>query len=149
MEAKTIPLFTANLSRTQIESGVPFEVTDKDWLLSISDAAAMAPVFKDKWDNVFTFFFDDEEVETWPGIITTDTANHVASVIKAAKSCNKNLWVHCNAGMCRSGAIVEVLSLLGFQIVEDFRAAERVPNTLVFKLVRQQFPELRYSWENQ
>ena len=34
---------------------------------------------------------------------------------------NRNVLVHCHAGICRSGAVVEVGTMLGFTATERFR----------------------------
>jgi protein-tyrosine phosphatase len=70
----------------------------------------------------------------------------MANFIMKARALNKNVWVHCHAGVCRSGAVVEVLSLLGWTVSSQY-SPRRIPNTHVFKLLRLQFEELKNSWE--
>lgn len=146
MNANQLPLFTANLSRRQVEAGVPFEVGLNDWLISINDFDGATPNFANKWQEVLEVFFDDIEEEQEEAI-NVFQAFQIASFINRARHQQKNVWIHCTAGICRSGAVVEVLKLLGFTVAEDFRASERIPNSRVFSLVRWQFDDLRYSWE--
>lgn len=44
-----------------------------------------------------------------------------------------NVVVHCHAGICRSGAVAEVASLVGFQVLDGLR----IPNVLVKKKLMQ------------
>jgi predicted protein tyrosine phosphatase len=150
MELKNITMdkFTANFSRVTIETRFPFQLNHRDWLISINDAAGWAPSVKDNFDQVFEFYFDDEADPTWPGIMQQDQAIQLANVISNARDMHKNLWVHCTAGMCRSGAVVEVLGLLGWTITDEF-SPRRIPNTHVFRLLRQQFPEISQSWDDE
>jgi rhodanese-related sulfurtransferase len=146
-----LPRFTANFPKAIFGKGLgggpfPFELTDRDWLISINDAAAFPPELKQPFDRVATFFFDDESNPEWPGIMPVEDAVRMADFIKEARDLNKNVWAHCHAGICRSGAVVEVLSLLGWTVADD-HSPRRIPNTHVFKLLRLQFDELKNSWE--
>lgn len=139
-------LFTANLPRAVIEHGFPFEIDHRDWLISISDAAGSPPKVKDKFDEVFFFFFNDD-TPPHDGVMEPRQAEMMADIIRKAREHNKNIWVHCTAGICRSGAVVELLKILGWTVVDDF-SPRRLPNTHVFSLLRRQFPELSQSWDD-
>lgn len=139
--------FTANFPRAVVESGFPFDRTPaKDWLISISDFDTLnaQPVHGFGW-IMFARFDDTEDPENSQGI-SDETALQIASFIEEARKANANVWVNCHAGMCRSGAIVEVLSLLGWVVADEF-SPKRVPNLLVFNKIRKHFPELLNSWE--
>lgn len=138
--------FTANFPRGVIESRFPFELTDRDWLISISDAAAMSPNIRDDFDEVFHFFFDDD-VPPAEGVLNDLQAAQLAAVIHKARELEKNVWVHCNAGICRSGAVVELLALLGWTLADEF-SPRRLPNTHVFSTLRKYFPEVSQSWDD-
>lgn len=148
MSALTIPMFTGNFSRIQIETGLPIEIGQKDWLISISDANGMLPFVPDRFGELQFYFFDDQDEPDMPGVISPLDAMAMAGFIRAARINKANVWVHCTAGMCRSGAVVEVLKLLGWRIMDDF-SPQRVPNVLVFNMLRKEFPELLYSWEQE
>lgn len=137
--------FTANFPRKVVETRFPFEVGFQDWLFSIIDPTRAPVKVHSEFDQVFTWSFADVEFgET--NAMRPDQAQRMAHLIREAKQLNKNVWVHCTAGICRSGAVVEVLGHLGWTVVNDFSPA-RVPNAHVFNLLRLQFPELRQSWE--
>lgn len=139
--------FTANFSRSQVEGRFPFELTDRDWLISIADRNAAAADVKGNFDQVFHFGFDDcDESDTLHFAMREHQAEKMAQIIRDAAAQNKNVWVNCHAGMCRSGAVVEVLGLLGWTIVDDF-SQKRLPNVHVFKSLRLQFDELKHSHE--
>lgn len=61
--------------------------------------------------------------------ISDDQAKELADIIKLAKEANLNIAVHCHAGLCRSGAVVEAAVRYGF---EDPKK-DRFPNILVLK----------------
>lgn len=138
-------MLTANFPRKVIETRFPFEVGPQDWLISIIDVGCQPAQVRSPFDRVWTWCFADVQVHE-RGAMTPEQAQKMANVIHHAKAMQKNVWVHCTAGMCRSGAVVEVLNLLGWSIVDGF-SPERVPNDHVFNLLRLQFPELRQSWE--
>lgn len=143
--------FTANFPRVDIEHRFPFEVGAKDWLISIAGHDMEPAKVKAPFNRILFIHFDDVEEDLEflnEKAITEQQAKIIADFIKKAQATDKNVWVNCHAGMCRSGAIVEVLALLGWQIVEGF-SPQRIPNRLVFNLVRQQFDELLNSWEKE
>jgi hypothetical protein len=142
-------LFTGNFPRATIEHGLPFAIGEKDWLISINGPDERAAKPADKFGHVFPFHFDDvDEFRCPPGFVkmSEEQAGVMAMIALKAKEELANVWVHCHAGICRSGAVVEVLSLLGFMIFDDW-SPQRLPNTHVFRTLRLQFPELRNSWE--
>lgn len=139
--------FTANFPRAVVESGFPFDRTPaKDWLISISDVDTpnVRPVHGFGW--IMFARFNDTEDPTDPHCISDETALQIVALIEEARKANANVWVNCHAGMCRSGAIVEVLRLLGWVVADEF-SPRRVPNLLVFNKIRMHFSELLNSWE--
>jgi len=51
----------------------------------------------------------------------------LVTLLKFAIDMHVNVVVHCHAGLCRSGAVVEVASMMGFTPVEKLR----IPNLRV------------------
>jgi predicted protein tyrosine phosphatase len=72
--------------------------------------------------------------------ITDDQAKHIADILIDAKDKSFDVTVHCTAGICRSGAVVEVATMLGFIPVHN----NRTPNTLV---KRKLMKELGLTYE--
>lgn len=81
--------------------------------------------------EVHRFEFADVECADEPGAIVADQAGHLAMILQNALAESRNVVVHCHAGICRSGAIVECAIMLGFEAVHD----DRIPNTLVKNLI--------------
>lgn len=131
-----------------IETAFPFETSCKDWLISIADHdvadALVSP--HARFDRVLFLKFDDSEEEDDPHAISEQDVDKIIMLIDEALVLNKNVWVNCHAGICRSGAVVEVLELLGWTVVDDY-SIPRIPNRLVFNKIRRRFDSLRNSWE--
>lgn len=56
-----------------------------------------------------------------------EDAQRLVGLLQHALDERLHVVVHCTAGVCRSGAVVEVAEMMGFTPVERFRA----PNMLV------------------
>ena len=97
-------------------------------LIQISDLLSEHPTPKMKFKEVHGFKFEDiEEDEEWA--ISDEQAQEIAGLLRRAKEQHMNVIVHCHAGLCRSGAVVECGLLLGFNPPDKIR----IPNTLVKK----------------
>ncbi len=124
-----------NISRGTAEK-LPWTVDNRDWLISIHSVGSKEANISAPFGMIFRFCFNDVEKEEL-NPITQQDAEAIASIIKEAeKSQIKTLWVHCDAGICRSGAIVEAAALLG-HTPDDEISNERFANGLVFNLVRK------------
>lgn len=135
---------TANWSRKTVEELKPYEnsTLDKDILISISDPYTMQPKIQAKFAKIHYFnFLDEIDIKYGDFLFVEDDAIVLAEIIRDAKEKKQNIWVHCQAGICRSGAIVEILSRLGWEIIEEM-CNKRVPNPLVYRLLMEQFPEI-------
>ena len=77
----------------------------------------------------FQFFDAEEPTEYFPesALFSDSQASMIARVLKTALENNNDVLVHCVVGQCRSGAVVEVAEILGFD--ECFRY--RLPNIRV------------------
>jgi rhodanese-related sulfurtransferase len=62
-----------------------------------------------------------------PALITDDQACEIISILVDAYESKSNVVVHCSAGICRSGAVVEVGVMMGFTDISN----TRIPNLLV------------------
>ena len=76
-----------------------------------------------------TRFFPEEK------LISDEQAEDIASILIRALDKGQDVLVHCVVGQCRSGAVVEVAEMIGFD--ECFRY--RHPNTRVKRKLMEQF----------
>ena len=87
--------------------------------------------------HLFRFFdIEPEEVhdETQVGEIVPAQAVIIEYILSEALNEGYNVVVHCNAGLCRSGAVAEVGVMMGF---DDLRRP-RTPNLFVKRLLMNQ-----------
>lgn len=141
---------TANYPRDIITGkagfSFPFEVTSEDWLISICSRNDQDAHVEKKFGKVLFMKFDDVGTGH-PGKITPTEAEEVANFIKKAKERQKNVWVNCQAGICRSGAVVSLLIDLGWEYADSPVSPGRIPNHVVYDAIRKHFPELKQSWD--
>lgn len=90
-----------------------------------------APNPKEKFTERYIFQFMDVD-NNYEGITKLD-AFALVTILKKALESNHNVIVHCTAGICRSGAVVEVAEMMGFDKCE----AGRIPNTRVKRLMME------------
>lgn len=129
-----------NLSMSDVVQGRFPDWCDKDTILiqiqdtDNSPTAKFANVKKrGRFVSCVQMRFDDIDKPD-PGyftVISDDQAKQLADVIKHAKLNDLNIAVHCHAGLCRSGAVVEAAVRYGF----DDPKKTRMPNTLVLKKI--------------
>lgn len=91
------------------------------------------PRFWNLFDEIHQYcFLDLEETDiNSPGYsyrISNEQAENLANVIRMAFIEEKNIIVHCVAGICRSGGVVEAAEAFGFKAVPTLY---RLPNLLV------------------
>lgn len=122
--------FIENASRFDVATGFHSDPGPNAMLIQISDLLSEHPKPKLPFKEVHGFRFEDiEEDEEWA--ITQDQANEIGALLKRAKEHNMNVIVHCHAGLCRSGAVVECGIFIGFNPPDRLR----MPNTLVKKKI--------------
>lgn len=123
-----------NASRFDIRTGFHMKVKPDTILIQISDMGCDQPTPIRKFNEIYQFFFDDVEIEDHASI--TDThASLLAKILTVAHSKNQDIIVHCHAGICRSGAVVEAGIYVGF---EPSPNRNRMANSLVKgKIVHQ------------
>lgn len=66
--------------------------------------------------------------------IQTDQARELVRLLQHALDCHMNVVVHCQAGVCRSGAVAEVGVMMGFQDVGRMR----IPNVRVKQMMMRE-----------
>lgn len=133
---------TSNFSHKQVtdisSAPAPENFSKSDYLISIRDIGAPIKEIVLPISNVLHLAFEDIAMEI-DGVITDTQAKLIADFIKEAREKKLNVWANCHAGVSRSGAIVELLSQLGWEINENIRSRSRVPNHLVFNKLRKHF----------
>jgi len=87
--------------------------------------------------HVFEFLDAEEPTRFFPEeqLISDQQAEDIASILIRALEEDRDVLVHCVAGVCRSGAVVEVAEMLGFD--ECFRY--RLPNIRVKRKLMSRF----------
>lgn len=140
---------TANFPRSVInevgKDRFPFHVTDNDWLISIADTDALNVVPKKPFGRVLFMSFNDCEYNA-AGRMTEAQADQMAEFILEAMKLQKNVWVNCHMGICRSGAVARLLNELGWEM-DDRHSPERRPNMHVYQTLRKRFGQLKQSWD--
>lgn len=115
--------FVENVSRDAIEKGLHHGFNyDKDLLIQITDPDSEFPIPKYEFKNVVQFKFFDSEEEDGP---TDQQALEISTQILLAFNRGQNILVHCQAGLCRSGAVAEAAIMLGFTEVHKRRWPNR------------------------
>lgn len=122
--------FIQNASLQDVRDGNHWDAGDGGILIQIVDPDMEFPVPKKLFDEVYRFKFLDLDVPG-PQAISRDQANEIAKVVASAVKRDRNVIVHCHAGVCRSGAVAEFGCTLGMEDTMRFRA----PNLLVKKML--------------
>lgn len=123
-------LFIENVAKSDIPTGNHFDCGERSILISINDPASYPPVPKHKFAEVHHFEFLDLEGNEGYGeefLCTHEDATLLVDILQHALDQRLHVVVHCTAGVCRSGAVVEVAEIMGFTPVDRYRA----PNLLV------------------
>ena len=93
-------------------------------LISITDPAGWKPNPKHNFKEVHEFeFLDAEDEDGFPDEckIQDEQAENIIALLNRAKENHMNVVVHCFAGICRSGAVVEVAEMMGFTPTDRYR----------------------------
>lgn len=113
-----------NVSRYDVENGLHSDMGENALLIQIGDPASFFPIPKKDFRVIVQYeFLDAEDEDDFPEelkISDIDAAS-IVEWLKYALDHSMNVLVHCHAGICRSGAVVEVASMMGFTPTERFR----------------------------
>lgn len=115
-----------NVSKADVHNGHHSDLGENCMLIRIQDPATQfGKVFhSDMFKEVHEFeFLDAEDTDGFPDEckISDEQAQQLVSLLQKAQRCSMNVIVHCHAGICRSGAVVEVATMMGFTAVERYR----------------------------
>ena len=105
-----------NCSRADIKNGTHGKVTPNTILIQISDVGYEQPKPLMYFRRSFQFWFDDvNENET--NFLNDTSSIVIAKLLRSAYKNDYDIIVHCHAGLCRSGAVVEAALHIGFNPV--------------------------------
>ena len=115
-----------NVSWDDVKHGNHTDMGDNAILIQISDPASFFPEPKAAFRAIDKFEFldaEDTDIERYgeQPLISDYQANKLVCILQNALTDNMNVLVHCHAGICRSGAVVEVASMMGFTPTDRFR----------------------------
>jgi predicted protein tyrosine phosphatase len=126
-----------NVAAADIPTGFHHDVGPNSMLISITDPAGWRPEAKQQFKERYDFEFldaEDDDKEPEEAKITDAQAEKIVTLLQQALDNRMNVVVHCMAGICRSGAVVEVGVMMGFNDCEKYRQ----PNLRVkHKLMKQ------------
>lgn len=126
-----------NVSWDDVKNGWHSDMGDNAMLIQIADPATFFPEPKRTFKEVHQFEFldaEDSDVERYgeEPLFSDEQAKQIVELLLLAKSRSMNVLVHCHAGICRSGAVVEVGTMIGFTATDRYRQPNlRVKNKLM------------------
>lgn len=124
-------MWIENVSREDAKNGHHSFDEGNTILIQIADPASGFITPARKFEQVHQFEFLDIERDGDQNLmgfaITRQQGQEIVTILQAAMGQNRNVVVHCHAGICRSGAVVEVGTMMGFESTNRYRQ----PNMLV------------------
>ncbi len=113
-----------NVSMSDVHLGHHSDLGENCMLIRISDPAYGFYPTKRTFKEVYEFeFLDAEDEDKFDDDfkISDAQAQHLVQLLQRAMAKSMNVLVHCHAGICRSGAVTEVGTMMGFTATERFR----------------------------
>ena len=113
-----------NVSWDDVKNGHHSDMGENSMLIQIADPATFFPVPKKQFREVYQFeFLDVEDNDPFPDEckISDMQASELVCLLQYALNHSMNVLVHCHAGICRSGAVVEVGTMMGFNATDRYR----------------------------
>ena len=113
-----------NVAASDVSTGFHYDCGPNAMLISITDPAGWKPLPKHNFREVHEFeFLDAEDEDGFPDEckISDEQAEQLVILLNRAKENAMNVVVHCHAGICRSGAVVEVATMMGFTATDRYR----------------------------
>ena len=93
-----------------------------------------AQMFKEVHEFEFLDAEDEDGFEDETKI-SDDQATELVRLLQHALDNSMNVVVHCHAGICRSGAVVEVATMIGFTPSDKFRQPNIRVKTKMMKVL--------------
>jgi predicted protein tyrosine phosphatase len=116
--------FIENVSKSDVFNGHHYDAGENSMLIRIQDPATEFGKIKYQFKEVYEFeFLDAEDEDGFPDEckIQDNQAVEIVRLLQRAQENHMNVVVHCHAGICRSGAVVEVASMMGFTPSDRYR----------------------------
>ena len=116
--------FIENVSKSDVFNAHHYDAGDNSMLIRIQDPATEFGAIKRTFKEVYEFeFLDAEDSDGFPDEckIQDEQAEEIVRLLQRALDNRMNVVVHCHAGICRSGAVVEVATMMGFTPSDRFR----------------------------
>ena len=113
-----------NVSKADVTLGHHYDAGPNAMLIRIQDPATSFAIPKHQFKETYEFeFLDAEDSDGFPDEckISDGQADELVALLQRALDKSMNVVVHCHAGICRSGAVVEVASMMGFTPTEKYR----------------------------
>lgn len=115
-----------NVSWDDVKNGWHTDMGERAMLIQIADPASFFPEPKHKFSEIHQFEFldaEDSDIERYgeEALISDEQAEYLVDILKYCIENHMNVLVHCHAGICRSGAVVEVGSMMGFTPTDRYR----------------------------
>lgn len=113
-----------NVSWDDVKNGWHSDMGENAMLIQIADPASFFPDPKYNFkERHFFEFLDAEDEDGFPDEckISDEQAQELVALLTRAFENHMNVLVHCHAGICRSGAVVEVGKMMGFTPTERYR----------------------------
>ena len=132
--------FIENVSKADVRLGHHMDAGANSMLIRIQDPAtefgkiARAEMFKEVYEFEFLDAEDEDGFEDECKISDTQ-AELLVGLLKRAQEKHMNVVVHCHAGICRSGAVVEVASMMGFTPSDRYRQPNVRVKTKMMKVL--------------
>jgi predicted protein tyrosine phosphatase len=119
-----------NVAWDYVKNGWHTDMGENSMLIQISDPATFFPTPLKKFKEIHQFeFLDAEDNDGFDEDfkISDAQAEKLVALLQHAYANHMNVLVHCHAGICRSGAVVEVATMMGFTATDRLR----IPNLRV------------------
>ena len=121
-----------NCAKHEVAKALHHDPGPNNLLICIDDLNCtwVKPKFSFRETHKFEFLDLETSDLSWcpqEALISDQQAEQLVEILQHALHNNTNVVVHCTAGICRSGAVVEVAVAMGFQDLEKWRS----PNLLV------------------
>lgn len=118
--------FIENVSKQDVALGFHMDAGPNAMLIRIQDPATFFGCIKhaSMFKEVYEFeFLDAEDADGFEDEckIQDNQAEALVGLLQRAQEKHMNVVVHCHAGICRSGAVVEVATMMGFTPTDRFR----------------------------